>query len=225
MFLFVCLFLFWFVLFCFWTDQTHLLKVKSGADAEYYRAQKEAEANKVLVCLFVCLTGRSLRRHTWVLMGPDLNKMLKPGYKSLYKNAGQAVYENKEREKHRESRNEGKEGHCHSQQIKQNNFTVSLWDKRKEVLYPISSAKRLGKVHLTLRMNMTSWRTSSNRPMLWLPYLFQYPAHAPITTHQHHFQFQICGTINRPLKSSHPVASDYVPSLVLNTKNHQLTLC
>ena len=49
-------------------------------------------------------------------------------------------------------------------------------------------------------------------------------AHAPITTHQCHFQFKICGTINRPLKSSHPVASDYVPSPVLNTKNHQSTL-
>ena len=33
------------------------------------------------------------------------------------------------------------------------------------------------------------------------------PAHAPITAHQRHFQFKICGTINRPLKSSHPVAS------------------
>ena len=28
-----------------------------------------------------------------------------------------------------------------------------------------------------------------------------------------------------PLKSSYPVASDYVTSLVLNTENHQLTLC
>ena len=31
-------------------------------------------------------------------------------------------------------------------------------------------------------------------------------------------------TIDRPLKLSHPVASDYVPSPVLNTENHQLTL-
>ena len=44
------------------------------------------------------------------------------------------------------------------------------------------------------------------------------PAHAPITAHQRHFQFKICGTINRPLKSSHPVASYYVPSPVLNTE-------
>ena len=51
------------------------------------------------------------------------------------------------------------------------------------------------------------------------------PAHAPITAHQRHFQFKICGTINCPLKSSHPVASDYVPSPVLNTENHQLRLC
>ena len=51
------------------------------------------------------------------------------------------------------------------------------------------------------------------------------PTHAPITAHQRHFQIKICGTINRPLKSSHPVASHYVPSPVLNTENHQLTLC
>ena len=30
------------------------------------------------VFLFVYLTGRSVRRHTWVLLVPDLNKMLKP---------------------------------------------------------------------------------------------------------------------------------------------------
>ena len=51
------------------------------------------------------------------------------------------------------------------------------------------------------------------------------PAHAPITAQQRHFQFKIFGTINRPLKSSRPVTSNYVPSPVLNTKNHQLTLC
>ena len=32
------------------------------------------------------------------------------------------------------------------------------------------------------------------------------PAHAPIITQQRHFQFTICATINRPLKSSHLVA-------------------
>ena len=41
----------------------------------------------LFVCLFVCLTGLSVQRHAWVLLGPDLNKMLKPGYKSLYKHA------------------------------------------------------------------------------------------------------------------------------------------
>ena len=35
------------------------------------------------VYLFVWLTCLSMRRHTWVLMGPDLNKMLRPGYKTL----------------------------------------------------------------------------------------------------------------------------------------------
>ena len=51
------------------------------------------------------------------------------------------------------------------------------------------------------------------------------PARAPITAHQRHFQFKICGTINHPLKSSHPVASDYVQSPVLNTENHHLMQC
>ena len=59
----------------------------------------------------------------------------------------------------------------------------------------------------------------------WITIFVPIPAHAPITAHQGHFQFKICGTINRPLKSSHLVASDYVPSPVLNTENHQLTLC
>ena len=53
----------------------------------------------------------------------------------------------------------------------------------------------------------------------------QIPAHAPINAHQRHFQFKICGTINRPQKSSHPVAFDYMPSPILNTENHQLTIC
>ena len=34
------------------------------------------------------------------------------------------------------SRDREKEDHSHSQQIKLNNITVSLWDKRKVVLYP-----------------------------------------------------------------------------------------
>ena len=51
------------------------------------------------------------------------------------------------------------------------------------------------------------------------------PAHVPITARQRHFQFKICGTSNRPLKPSHPVASDYVASPLLNTKSDQLTLC
>ena len=53
----------------------------------------------LFVCLFVCLTGRSVRRHTWVLMGPDSNKMLQARLKRLYKHAGQLVYGNvRERE-------------------------------------------------------------------------------------------------------------------------------
>ncbi len=35
-----------------------------------------------------------MQRHPWVLMGPDSNEMLKPGFKSLYKYAGLVVYRN-----------------------------------------------------------------------------------------------------------------------------------
>ena len=80
------------------------------------------------VCLFVCLFNRSLRAETH--LGPDgtrLEQMLKPDYKSLYKHAGRVVYENNERGTDLKLRDEGKEDHGHSQQIKFNNFTVSPW--------------------------------------------------------------------------------------------------
>ena len=51
-------------------------------------------------------------------MGPDLNKMLKPGYKSLHKHAGQVVFKNKEEEIDLKSRDKAKEDPSHSQQIK-----------------------------------------------------------------------------------------------------------
>ena len=54
--------------------------------------------------------------------------------------AGELVYENVKTETDLKIRDEGKEDHCHSQQIKLNNFAVSLWDKRKEILYQISIA-------------------------------------------------------------------------------------
>ena len=51
------------------------------------------------------------------------------------------VYRNVKRERHTDLkiRDKGKEDHGHSQQIKLNNFNVSLWDKREEILYPIST--------------------------------------------------------------------------------------
>ena len=53
---------------------------------------------------------------------------------------GQLVYENVKTETDLKIPDEGKKDHGHSQQIKLNNFAVSLWDKRKEILYPISTA-------------------------------------------------------------------------------------
>ena len=45
----------------------------------------------LFVCLFVCLHARSVWRHTWVLMGPHLNRMLKPCF-NAYKYADLVVY-------------------------------------------------------------------------------------------------------------------------------------
>ena len=40
---------------------------------------QQIKADASMLGLFVCLTGLSVRRHTWVLMGPDSNKMFEPG--------------------------------------------------------------------------------------------------------------------------------------------------
>ena len=77
-------------------------------------------------------------------MGPDSKQNAHARLKSLprkyKKHAGQLVYEKVKKETDLKIWDEGKEDHDHSQQIKLNNFTVSLWDKRKEILYPISTA-------------------------------------------------------------------------------------
>ena len=44
-------------------------------------------------------------------------------------------------------------------------------------------------------------------------------AHAPITAHQSYFQFEICGIINRPLKSSH---TQWVPVMCQHYINFHL---
>ena len=91
--------------------------------------------------LFVCLFNRSLRAET--NLGPDgtrPERNVQARLKSLYKHAGELIYENVKTDTDLKIRDEGKEDHCHSQQIKLNNFGVSLWDKGKEILYPISTA-------------------------------------------------------------------------------------
>ena len=75
----------------------------------------------VFVCLFVCLTDHSMERHTWVLIGPDLNKMLKPGYKNLHKHASPEWSMKIKKEKLIWSQEmKEKEDHSHFQQIKLN---------------------------------------------------------------------------------------------------------
>ena len=98
--------------------------------------------SKSQIHLFVvCLFNRSLPAETH--LGPDgtrPERNAQTRLKSLYRHAGQLVYENVKTETDLKIQDEGKEDHGHSQQIKLNNFAVSLWDKRKEILYPISTA-------------------------------------------------------------------------------------
>ena len=69
-----------------------------------------------------------------MLMGPDSNKTFKPDLKS---HAGQVVFENVKRKTDWKKCDEGKVDHGHFQQIKLNNFNVSLWDERIEILYHV----------------------------------------------------------------------------------------
>ena len=65
------------------------------------------------------------------------------------------VFENKEEETDLKSRDKRKEDYSHSQQLIWNNFTVSLWDMRKEVLYPISIA--IAELNCTIFLPFQSW--------------------------------------------------------------------
>ena len=99
----------------------------------------------LFVCLFVCLFNRSLRAETH--LGPDGTRPeqnAQARLKSLYKHAGQLVYENVKRETDLiEDMRRRKRRPRPLPTIKLNNFTVSLWDKRKEILYPTSTATEL----------------------------------------------------------------------------------
>ena len=72
-------------------------------------------------------------------MGPDLNTMLKQGFKSLYELSMLALWSMEIKDSRFKERVKLKEkDHSHWQQIKLNKFTVSLWVKRRENLNPIS---------------------------------------------------------------------------------------
>ena len=79
-------------------------------------------------------------------------------------------------------------------------------------------------MHVTWILHDHQWDASLWHVDITCTVFVPIPAHAPITAHRRYCQFKICGTINSPLKLSHPVASDYVPSPVLNTEKLQLTL-
>ncbi len=104
-----------------------------------------------LIFEFVCVhtlryVQRSLGAETHrVLMGPDSNKMLKP--KTYY--AGLAVYGNKSEADWSERYWKEEKDIGHSQQIKSNNFTTSLWFKRREKLIQSQLPLRLTKLSVS----------------------------------------------------------------------------
>ena len=68
--------------------------------------------------------------HTLVLMGPGLNNKLKPDIKKvLFPHAGLAIH--KKRNRFEDNDLKKMKTMTIPQQIKLNNFTVSLWVKRK----------------------------------------------------------------------------------------------
>ena len=86
------------------------------------------------------LFNRSLRAETH--LGPDgtrLKQNAQAKLKAYISMLAIGLWKSKERETQiLKTWDEGKEDHGHSQQIKLNTFNISLWDKRKEILYPIS---------------------------------------------------------------------------------------
>ena len=80
------------------------------------------------------LTGGSVWRHAWGLTGPDLNKMLKPGYKAYISMLAEWSLKIRGRNRFKVKRLRRRRPQP-LQQNKSNNFTVSLWDTRKEVLW------------------------------------------------------------------------------------------
>ena len=90
------------------------------------------------------LFNRSLRVETH--LGPDGTRLKQnaqerlKAYLSMLANWSMEI--KRERDTDLKTWDEGKEDHGHSQQIKLNNFNISLWDKRKEILYPISIATK-----------------------------------------------------------------------------------
>ncbi len=114
--------------------------------------------------LFVCLHARSVRRHTWVVMGPDLNKMLKPGFKSLYKYACLVVYENNRYNEQIKVKGKGKERlrPLATNQVEQ--FYCQPLGQKKGKTYPISTAT---KAYNTDRScNTNHWRLLFCAPSL-----------------------------------------------------------
>ena len=90
----------------------------------------------VLVCrLFVCLNAHLDSD------GIRLEQKLKPGCKASKACWPNGLCKYKETEASLKIGDEEKEeDNGYSQQIKLNNFTVSLWDKRKGIFHPISTA-------------------------------------------------------------------------------------
>ena len=78
------------------------LKCSSHSDSMLYETYNASQEESSCLCLFVCSTGRAVSKHTWVLMGPDSNKMLKPGCKHASQ-VGSEKKRERERERERET--------------------------------------------------------------------------------------------------------------------------
>ncbi len=82
------------------------------------------------VCLFTC----SVRRHTWVLMGPDSYKMLKPGVKSLWGLLYMLALWSMEIIDRNRLKGKVKEEKDHVVTRNKSSWTILLWVKRREKL-------------------------------------------------------------------------------------------
>ena len=112
---------------------TELQVISVSLTCDFASEGSAVGVRKLVIDLFVCLHTRSVWRHTWVLMGPDSNKLLKSGFTSLYKYADLVFYGNKREKKIKvKGKRREKPWPLALKKIKSNNFTVSPSDTKAD---------------------------------------------------------------------------------------------